>query len=985
MRSEIQEAARAVNRHPTKEQKEAGNYAKGHFAWNGLGFTIETPKGTARKGIDHRGKRWSNISPAHYGYLKKTEGADGEHVDAYMGPDPKSDKVFVFDQIDPRNNQFDEHKVVLGALSRSDATSLYDRGFSDHSGPKRRGAVTEMTVAQFKRWLERGNTKSAVRYRRAAGGRVGYADGGAPDDSDATPPSPADDATPALAASESAVNKLSQQADAVSAPKASASGGTDDWAAPAATHGADDWIAPQTTGDSARPSRLVIGPYNNDANPRTDFDQEELRAAKAPTPNGPGNPLVGDSLARSGSFFDNLRASLAPGVQDQIKHFSKSMGIPENRFGVIDGNIVYADENGHYQRVTPSVFGGKNLGEDFERLGRYVASGTGSALPQAGAAAVGTAMGPTGLSIPAAAGTAAAIDTARQAVSNELLGRGPFEGTDWENVAGQAAEAGAGQGAGALVSKVLSVPKNPLGLLPSERATALNPGTLSDIQDIMAEARTRGIHLSFGQASQLRSALVNERQLGRDPVTMDQVFDFFRNQQNAEVPTAVRDFVSTTVSPKTGDEAIGAFRNAATDVMQNAKEARNATGNTYDQAFKANQSVSSPEIDSVLKSPAGKVALNRAATTMQNDGSLVAVPDPEKTAALREAVELGKAEPSPGGVASGLKLRTLDYVRHELWNMSQEGRDPMTGSYTPNGAAILGQWKRLTLALDAADATAKAGPNSMKAAGGLYAKARAEYAQGAQALQEVANGGVGLIKSMQGPDRQSIVNRIFSATNITPDGVARARSQFAKAGKLDDWNAGLSSFLSDKLDQAMKVNASGQRGNVAGKFFANVWGDPRQQNIVKAALGNDPDKIAGFGKFMEVLRRAGSSLSEGAPTATDLNVDRGPVGAVGRAAAAATSAKTYVNPGNAIRDGVSYLRNSPSARQRLANALLSGDYDKSLLLLRNAPSPTSRRAIAAASDILTDLGVTGGGNLSGLRTPRDAAPASTEPTIPGLQ
>lgn len=34
------------------------------------------------------------------------------------------------------------------------------------------------------------------------------------------------------------------------------------------------------------------------------------------------------------------------------------MNIPENRFGVVDGEIVYADENGDLQRAVPSYTGG---------------------------------------------------------------------------------------------------------------------------------------------------------------------------------------------------------------------------------------------------------------------------------------------------------------------------------------------------------------------------------------------------------------------------------------------------------------------------------------------------------------------------------------------------------------------------------------------------------------------------------------------------
>ena len=50
------------------------------------------------------------------------------------------------------------------------------------------------------------------------------------------------------------------------------------------------------------------------------------------------------------------------------------------------------------------------------------------------------------------------------------------------------------------------------------------------------------------------------------------------------------------------------------------------------------------------------------------------------------------------------------------------------------------------------------------------------------------------------------------------------RGHFAMAGKIDDWNAGLSTWLSYKCDNAMKLNASGSCADVPGKFSAAVWG-----------------------------------------------------------------------------------------------------------------------------------------------------------------
>jgi hypothetical protein len=153
---------------PTAAQHEAGNYAKGHVKLFGLDITIENPTGSVRMGVGPDGKPWAVKMTAPYGYLKKTEGGDGEHIDVYLGDKLTEDMpVFVIDQIDPATKRFDEHKVVLGARGYGEAKDIYDSHFSDDSGEARRGAVTKMSLPEFKDWLK-GDTTAAVKYKEPA-------------------------------------------------------------------------------------------------------------------------------------------------------------------------------------------------------------------------------------------------------------------------------------------------------------------------------------------------------------------------------------------------------------------------------------------------------------------------------------------------------------------------------------------------------------------------------------------------------------------------------------------------------------------------------------------------------------------------------------------------------------------------------------------------------------------------------------------------
>lgn len=143
---------------PTDAQKEAGNYRKGHVSVQGLNLAIENPKGSVRRGKRPDGSEWSHAMSDHYGYIKRTEGADGDHVDIYLGDNPASDQVFVIDQVDQKGG-FDEHKVMLGFDSQADAVAAYKKNFD--AGWKV-GPVTPMPMAQFKEWLKDGDTKSPL-------------------------------------------------------------------------------------------------------------------------------------------------------------------------------------------------------------------------------------------------------------------------------------------------------------------------------------------------------------------------------------------------------------------------------------------------------------------------------------------------------------------------------------------------------------------------------------------------------------------------------------------------------------------------------------------------------------------------------------------------------------------------------------------------------------------------------------------------------
>lgn len=166
----IGEQVKSVNVNPTEAQKLAGNYRKGHIKVHGLDITIENPRGSHRTGTAPNGRKWRSRLPHHYGYIRRTEGADGDHVDVFVGPHLKSPSVFAIDQHRLHDRGFDEHKIFLGFGSKQQAVAAYAKAFSDGKGHDRIGHVETMTIDSFKRWLRDGETTKPI--KRAAGGGV---------------------------------------------------------------------------------------------------------------------------------------------------------------------------------------------------------------------------------------------------------------------------------------------------------------------------------------------------------------------------------------------------------------------------------------------------------------------------------------------------------------------------------------------------------------------------------------------------------------------------------------------------------------------------------------------------------------------------------------------------------------------------------------------------------------------------------------------
>jgi phage-related protein (TIGR01555 family) len=130
-----------------QQAKDSDGPAQGTHFIHGLTVHVETPKGFTRHGKD-----WRVVMPADYGYIQDAPGADGDALDAYVGPDPEATYVYLIDQKHlPPQKGFDETKVMLGFPSQATALKAYDAGH--HRAKDVLMDWTPMSVEDFKRWL----------------------------------------------------------------------------------------------------------------------------------------------------------------------------------------------------------------------------------------------------------------------------------------------------------------------------------------------------------------------------------------------------------------------------------------------------------------------------------------------------------------------------------------------------------------------------------------------------------------------------------------------------------------------------------------------------------------------------------------------------------------------------------------------------------------------------------------------------------------
>lgn len=160
----LERAEQQTETEPTEGQKRAGNYRKGHIRIAGLNISIENPKGSVRRGTDADGKSWEQQMHNTYGYIRGTQGADGDYIDVFLSDDPaRSGKVYIVQQRKKTNGawEFDELKVLLGFDDAAQASNAYLSNYE--KGWEGMHALIETDIDSFKDWLKNGKQEGTYK------------------------------------------------------------------------------------------------------------------------------------------------------------------------------------------------------------------------------------------------------------------------------------------------------------------------------------------------------------------------------------------------------------------------------------------------------------------------------------------------------------------------------------------------------------------------------------------------------------------------------------------------------------------------------------------------------------------------------------------------------------------------------------------------------------------------------------------------------
>lgn len=605
-------------------------------------------------------------------------------------------------------------------------------------------------------------------------------------------------------------------------------------------------------------------------------------------------PFVRNDPEMAAGGGDLAVASFADDPMVRMKYLAEQRfpddpnAIQRYGFDSDSGQIFYqADDGKLYSEDQPE--GGVG-----QFLKRNVAGGASKAIPFTAQTVAGVATAPALASGPlGAAGSVAAVGAAgaggesiRQFIGKRMLG----DKFNTGEVIKETILPMVGQGVGGLAMKFGN-------RFVARDLARIDPTKAAQLGD---DAARVGIDLTPAEQTGLRSLQQQQRVVARTPEGADVMGDFYTRRNTEQIPRAVDD-VLNRISPV-----------AETDVA--AQNLKAASGEIGEAAIKARSDAVRP-IYQKLMTPDNVVD----ASNFADD------------AVYKSVLDKVRKDPIFGGLkdAPDNSLPMIDAVKKEF--------DDMIGAATQAG-----QRNRARVLAESRDKMLSVADDAFPE----YAQVRSEFAGMSPEVTQVTKGPIGVNAKSGGQVKDT--GALFDFNRLGPGEIRKARATFEKAGKMDEYNAGLRAFIQNKWSQATKDTAAGPKANLAGAYRASIFGDVRAREAMKAAMA--PDQYDAFTRLMDVLEAAGKAMPEGSPTATDM---------AGMKTLSAEAGGLMNKTGRLLTKPLSTINEwleagaSSSHAENIAQIITSKEGMAKLRELRKL-SPTSEKARVIVAQLLTN-------------------------------
>jgi hypothetical protein len=665
----------------------------------------------------------------------------------------------------------------------------------------------------------------------------------------------------------------------------------------------------------------------------------------------PGAPDLASPIEDPGKLapiFSLAKASLPTDPGAKAKAIAKSL-FPDlsdsaalSRIGYQNGRVIYLGDDNKTYYAEPSFEPWAHPGRTFME-GRELAAGEfGPSIPMLPSIAAGAATTEFGGGVPAATLVAGSGDLVRQWLAHEFTG----ETKPWTERAlqtgGEMLQGGGGQLFGHIGTEGLTAFVNK-GLNPL-RATGydirnLTGSRLAQGEADTAAAQAMGITVTPGEAMNSRSLLARQRQLGRQEEGNTPLGDFY-TQRNTAMGDAwnkyVLDKLSSVTAPAVGERNL---QQGAKDTIQAAVDARSAATRPFYQAAETD-TVPTQQMQSVINTLDAEIAKGGSdqqlaqLQALRNDliaqGAKPAVP-----ATLSRPGGLGRSfvPGAPGSLALPevpvTNVGALDSIRRG-WRQRIEMSDIGPTAVDKETAARIGP------VLDDLRTT-------MQQASPDFAYGRATHEAMSPEVSNLEQGIVGLAAKDRGAGFQNVPTTMFGATSADPISIASARNGFLKAGKMDEWNAGVRSYLANLFNAAQK------EAGPSTTLWNTIVRNKNQLNNLQAALA--PDQFQALQDFMKVAEIVKRSPAEGSQTITDVGQRAAFANPIAKATAALVRGVNVLKWPEKVADMITEASEGKNI-ERLVHTITQPDSIQLLRRLRMLP-PGSQKFAGALGQLGT--------------------------------